>query len=80
MKTKEQWQTETKVIRDMAEIIWKTSIPFEEEKLVHNDDWGDQFGLWEQQLMRTYGEMIDMANERDLEDEDYPTVEEMAAK
>lgn len=80
MKTREQWQTETKVIRDMAEIIWKTSIPFEEEKLVHNDDWGDQFGLWEQQLMRTYGEMIDMANERDLEDEDYPTVEEMAAK
>ncbi len=79
MKTREQWQTETKVIRDMAEIIWKTSIPFEEEKLVHNDDWGDQFGLWEQQLMRTYGEMIDMANERDLEDEDYPTAEEVTS-
>ena len=79
MKTREQWQAETKVIRDMAELIWQTSIPFEEEKLAHNDDWGDQFGLWEQQLMRTYGEMVDMANDRDLEDEDYPTVDEVTA-
>ena len=80
MKTREHWQAETKVIRDMAELIWKTSIPFEEEKFAHNDDWGNQFGLWEQQLMRTYGEMIDLANDRDLEDEDYPTVKEMDAK
>ena len=90
MKTREQWQAETKVIRDMAELIWQTSIPFEEMdktrfsyklKYVASDDaYSNQFGLWEQQLMRTYGEMIDMATYRDLEDEDYPTVEEVAAE
>ena len=37
MKTREQWQAETKVIRDMAELIWKTSIPFEERYLASND-------------------------------------------
>jgi len=80
MKTREQWQAETKVIRDMAELIWKTSIPLEEKYLASHDAYSNQFGLWEQQLMRTYGEMIDMAIDRDLEDEDYPTVKEVAAE
>jgi hypothetical protein len=79
MKTREQWQAETKVIRDMAELIWKTSIPFEERYLASNDFLSEQCGLWEKQLMRTYSEMIDMAFDRDLENEDYPTVEEMTA-
>jgi hypothetical protein len=79
MKTREQWQAETKVIRDMAELIWKTSIPFEERYLASNDFLSEQCGLWEQQLMSTYNEMIDMAFDRDLENEDYPTVEEMTA-
>jgi len=87
MKTREQWQAETKVIRDMAETIWKASIPFEEEYLASGvggsghfwavkDAHSNQFGLWECQLMRTWGEMNDMANDRDLEDEDYPTAKE----
>lgn len=91
MKTREQWQAETKVIRDMAETIWKASIPFEEDHFnagvggsghfcAVKDAHSNQFGLWEQQLMRTYGEMIDMAIDRDLEDEDYPTVKEVAAE
>jgi len=80
MKTREQWQAETKVIRDMAELIWQTSIPFEEQKFAHNDDWGDQCGLWESKLMAIREEMIDMAIDRDLEDEDYPTVKEVAAE
>jgi hypothetical protein len=80
MKTREQWQAETKVIRDMAEIIWKASIPFEEEYLATRDtDWADTFHNWEQQLLRTYGEMIDMANDRDCEDEDYPAFQEISA-
>ena len=78
-KSREQWQAETKVMRDMAELIWQTSIPFEERYLAANDCLSDQFGRWEQQLMRTYGEMVDMANDRDLEDEDYPTVKEVTA-
>ena len=77
MKTREQWQAETKVIRDMAELIWQTSIPLEEQYR-HGEN-NNQFGLWEQQLMRTYGEMVDMADDRDLEDEDYPTVDEVTA-
>jgi len=79
MKTREQWQAETKVIRDMAELIWQTSIPLEEKYLERHDAYSNQFGLWEQQLMRTYGEMVDLANDRDLEDEDYPTVDEVTA-
>ena len=77
MRTREQWQAETKVIRDMAELIWQTSIPLEEQYR-HGAN-SNQFGLWEQQLMRTYGEMMDMADDRDLEDEDYPTVDEVTA-
>ena len=81
MKTREQWQAETKVIRDMAELIWKTSIQFEEEYLATRDSgWADMFQHWEKQLMRTYGEVIAMARDRDIEDEDYPTVEELAAE
>ena len=90
MKTREQWQAETKVIRDMAELIFQASIPFEEMdktrssyklKYVASDDaYSNQFGLWEQQLMRTYDEMIDMAVDRDDEDEDYPTAKEVAAE
>ena len=72
-KSREQWQAETKVMRDMAELIWKTSIPFEERYLASNDWLSEQFGLWEQQLMRTYNEVVDKANDRDLENEDYPT-------
>ena len=70
-KSREQWQAETKAMRDMAELIWKTSVPFEERYLASNDRLSEQFGLWEQQLMRTYNEVIDMANDRDLEDADY---------
>jgi len=79
-KSREQWQAETKAMRYMAELIWKTSIPFEERYLASNDCLSEQFGLWEQQLMRTYNEMIDMANDRDLEDEDYPTILELLEK
>ncbi len=81
MKTREQWQAETKVIRDMAEIIWKASIPFENEYLAtRNTDWADTFHNWERQLMRTYSEMIEMAVDRDCEDEDYPTEAEIYAE
>ena len=85
MKTREQWQAETKVIRDMAELIWKTSIPFEEKyeedylTVASHDAYNSHFGVWERQLMRTYNEMIDMALDRDDEDEDYPTVKEVTA-
>lgn len=76
MKTREQWQAETKVIEEMAELIWQISIPFEEKSLASHDAYSNQFGLWEQQLMRTHNEMIDMAVDRDNEDEDYPTAKE----
>lgn len=79
-KSREQWQAETKVMRDMAELIWKTSIPFEEKYLASNDWLSEQFGLWEQQLMRTYNEVVDKANDRDLENEDYPTELELLEK
>ena len=80
MITREQWQAETKVIRDMAEIIWKASSQFEEEYLATQDlGWKLTVHSWEQQLMRTYREMIDMADDRDCEDEDYPTFQEISA-
>jgi|TARA_B110000908_G_scaffold51328_1_gene62615 hypothetical protein len=79
-KSREQWQAETKAMRDMAELVWRTSIPFEESYLETNDCLSEQFFLWEQQLMRTYGEMINMVNDRDLENEDYPTELELLEK
>ena len=79
MITREQWQAQTKVIRDMAELIWQTSIPFEEEGNHNAHKLGFFCRRWEEQLMITYGEMIDMADDRDCEDEDYPTIKEVTA-
>lgn len=78
MITREKWQAQTKVIRDMAELIWQASIPFEEEGYHNAHKLGVECRLWEQQLMMTYREMIDMADDRDCEDEDYPTEAERA--
>lgn len=74
MITREQWQAETREIRQAAEALWKFSVRFEEStsKYVSSFD--------QARLMPIYEEMIDMADDRDCEDEDYPTDAEIAER
>ena len=83
MKTREEWQRETKVIRDMAKGIWDTSgqgiIPktyhVPNGELDYARGHGEQFNYFKKLLLGIRDEMIEAARDRDLEDEDYLTIE-----
>lgn len=71
MITREQWKAETREIREAAEALWKFSVRFEESTSSYVSSFDHA------RLMPIYEEMIGMADDRDCEDEDYPTEAEI---